>query len=80
MSGLAALYQQCIFRSREQMETHGLVAAELSDHHLHWEAGRVDTRLYKFDTPGCRFIRCDMAPRWVSVPSSMITFRWCIFR
>lgn len=51
MSGLAALYQQCIFRSREQMETHGLVAAELSDHHLHWEAGRVDTRLYKFDTP-----------------------------
>ena len=33
------------------MESHSLVATELSDHHLRWQTGGVDTRLYKFDTP-----------------------------
>ncbi len=51
MSELSALYRHCVFRSRERMESHALVATELSDHHLRWQTGRVDTRLYKFDTP-----------------------------
>lgn len=51
MSGLSALYGQCIFRSGERTESHALVATELSDHHLRWQPGRVDTQLYKFDTP-----------------------------
>ncbi|WP_295812375.1 AraC family transcriptional regulator [uncultured Nitratireductor sp.] len=51
MSGLKALYRHRIFHSRERMDSHALVANELADHHLRWYAGRVDTQLYKFDTP-----------------------------
>lgn len=51
MPELHALYRHCVFRSRERMESHALVATELADHHLRWQAGAVDTRLYKFDTP-----------------------------
>lgn len=51
MSGLEALYQRRIFHSCERMDSHALVSTELADHHLNWNAGRVDTQLYKFDTP-----------------------------
>lgn len=51
MSGLEALYQRRIFHSSERMDSHALVSTELADHHLKWNAGPVDTQLYKFDTP-----------------------------
>ncbi|MBB5223010.1 AraC-like DNA-binding protein [Amaricoccus macauensis] len=51
MSALDALERRCIFRSSERVETHDLVSTELADHHLRWHAGRVDTRMCKFDTP-----------------------------
>ena len=49
MLALNALYKHCIFESKERSETHELVAHELSDHHLRWHDGAIDTRLYKFD-------------------------------
>ena len=45
---LNALYKNCIFSSQERLETHALVEGELSDHHLRWQGGKVDTRMYKF--------------------------------
>lgn len=45
---LNALYKNCIFRSQERMETHAVIAHEFSDHHLRWQGGGVDTRMYKF--------------------------------
>lgn len=51
MLTLNALYEHCIFETRERSDTHALVAHELSDHLLRWHGGDVDTRLYKFDAP-----------------------------
>lgn len=45
---LNALYKNCIFSSQERLETHALVSGEFSDHHLRWQGGKVDTRMYKF--------------------------------
>lgn len=50
MLAMNALYKRCIFHSHERSESHGLISHELSDHHLRWHGGPVDTRLYKFNT------------------------------
>ncbi len=52
MPELAALYEHCIFESRERSATHSLVTRELSHHRLRWHRGAADTRMCKFDTPG----------------------------
>ncbi|MCG8428100.1 MAG: AraC family transcriptional regulator [Chromatiales bacterium] len=48
---MKALYQHCIFRSDERVESHARIATELADHRLEWHGDRIDTRLFKFDTP-----------------------------
>ncbi|WP_194966969.1 AraC family transcriptional regulator [Sinorhizobium meliloti] len=51
MSLFAPLHEHCIFRTREKVESHALIANELSDHVLRWHGERIDTRLCKLDTP-----------------------------
>ena len=44
---LEALYQNCLFRSDQQVEAHEYVTREFTDHVLHWKRGAPDTVLFK---------------------------------
>lgn len=44
---LAPLYRHCVFQSARKVESHDLVARELSDHSLLWQGDNVETSLFK---------------------------------
>lgn len=44
---LAPLYRHCLFRSDAPVDSHELVARELSGHDLRWRKGAVDTAMFK---------------------------------
>jgi AraC-like DNA-binding protein len=52
VASLDPLYRQCLLRSRQRVESHRLIAEELSDYRLGWH-GRadVDTAVYRLRSP-----------------------------
>lgn len=50
MTGFDALYNSCLFHSRERPASHSLVVGEFCDHLLRWQGRNVDTRMYKLQS------------------------------